>query len=269
VNDVATPELMAIAQRAAEAGARVAMRWRQKAEQLDIEQKTGPRDLVSRADRESEDAIVAVLRSMRPDDGILAEERGAIEGTSGLVWAVDPIDGTTNYLYGRSDWTVSVAALHQHDDGVLAAAVAEPPLNLMTTAFRGGGTWQQGRRMTVGAPASLDRVLIEVNFGSENQRRRAAAMIDALAPRTRDVRRGGSAASALAQVATGRADAAWVPGLQSWDGAAGVLLVSEAGGMVGDLSGPTPACWPSSGDVLASGPALWSTLQSILAPIYH
>ncbi|OBJ62805.1 hypothetical protein A9W95_07910 [Mycobacterium sp. 1423905.2] len=260
---------MEVAQRAAEAGARVALYWRENAEHLPIEQKTGPRDLVSRADRESEDAIVSVLREMRPDDGILGEERGAVEGSSDVIWAVDPIDGTTNYLYGRADWAVSVAAMRRDDNCVLAAAVAEPTLGLMTTAHHGGGTWAQGRRIHMSDLDSLARALIEVNFGRDDQRDAAGAMIDALAPHTRDVRRGGSAASALAQVATGRADAAWVPGLQPWDGAAGVLLVAEAGGAVGDLSGRTPPCWPASGDVLASRPALWASLQSLLAPIYH
>lgn len=269
MDDFTPQQLMPIAQRAAEAGARVAMHWRNNADDLVIEHKTGPRDLVSRADREAEDAIVAVLTELRPDDGILAEERGAAAGTSGVVWAVDPIDGTTNYLYGRADWAVSVAAMCQDDGCVLAGAVAEPALNLITGAHRGGGTWHQGHRMTVGVPDALDHALIEVNFGRESQRDRAGRMVDALVEPARDVRRGGSAASALAQVATGRADAAWIPGLQPWDGAAGVLLVSEAGGTVGDLSGPTSGCWPPSGDVLASGPALWATLQSILAPIYR
>jgi myo-inositol-1(or 4)-monophosphatase len=116
---------------------------------------------------------------------------------------------------------------------------------------------------------SLDRALIEINLGREDQRAKAAPMINALAPHTRDIRRGGSAASALAQVATGRADAVWAPGIQPWDGAAGALLVAEAGGMVGDLSGPTPGCWPSSGDVLATTPALWAALRQLLSPIYR
>ncbi|MDT5087885.1 MAG: monophosphatase, partial [Mycobacterium sp.] len=106
------------------------------------------------------------------------------------------------------------------------------------------------------------------NFGREDQRSTAGAMIDVLAQHSRDLRRGGSAASALAQVATGRADAVWAPGLQAWDGAAGILLVHEAGGVVGDLTGSTSGCWPPSGDVLAAGPLLWGPLGQLLAPIY-
>jgi myo-inositol-1(or 4)-monophosphatase len=93
-------------------------------------------------------------------------------------------------------------------------------------------------------------------------------MIDALVPRVRDVRRGGSAAAALAQLATGRADAVWVPGLQPWDCAAGVLLVQESGGLVGDLAGPSAGTWPASGDVLAAGRNLWEPLRTLLAGVY-
>ncbi|MCQ4361146.1 inositol monophosphatase [Mycobacterium gordonae] len=268
MGDIAAAELMAVARHAAEAGARVAMHWRENAHQLRIEEKTGPRDLVSRADRESEDAIVAVLSGLRPDDGVLGEEHGGKDGATDVLWTIDPIDGTTNYLYGRSDWAVSVAALRRADRRVLAAAVAEPTVGRMTTACDGGGAWSQGRRLAMPVRDSLDTALIEVNFGADNQRHLAGAVIDVLVPNTRDVRRGGSAARALAQVATGRADAAWVPGLQSWDGAAGLLLVAEAGGVVGDLDGETAGHWPATGDVLAASPALWPSLHRLLAPVY-
>ncbi len=245
------------------------MDWLRRAGSLDVEEKTGPRDLVSRADRDTEDTIVRAIRRARPDDGILGEEREAIAGDSGVVWAVDPIDGTTNYLYGRPEWAVSVAALRQDDQCVLAAAVCEPMLDRVTTAGAGGGTWSGGHQVTIKNADALRSALIEVNLGRDDQRGKAGAMIDALAPRTRDIRRGGSAAVALAQLVTGRADAVWAPGLQPWDGAAGVLLVHEAGGRVGDLAGPTRGCWPASGDVLAATPALWSPLRELLAPIYH
>ncbi|OBC02598.1 hypothetical protein A5782_17860 [Mycobacterium sp. 852002-40037_SCH5390672] len=259
---------MLVAESAAEAGSRVAMRWLPQIDALDIEEKNGPRDLVSRADRDTEDAIIAELLRARPGDGVLAEERGAVAGTSGVEWAVDPIDGTTNYLYKRPDWAVSVAAIQGDDRRLLAAAVCEPVLGTMTTAYRGGGTWAGGRRITVADRDSLDRALIELNLGRAEQRAMAGSMVDALVPHVRDVRRGGSAASALAQLVTGRADGVWAPGLRVWDGAAGALLVQEAGGTVGDLSGPTPGMWPQSGDVLAAPPTLWVALQQLISPIY-
>jgi myo-inositol-1(or 4)-monophosphatase len=267
-NATTAAELMSLAQSAARVGAQVAMEWFDQTRHLDIEEKNGPRDLVSRADRETEDAITAELLRARPEDGICGEERGTIVGTSGVQWAVDPIDGTTNYLYGRPDWAVSVAAIGQEDGRLLAAAVCEPVLDRLTTAYVGGGTWSRGRRIAMTDQTSLDHALIELNLGRADQRGKAGAMIDALAPRSRDIRRGGSAACALAQVATGRADAVWAPGIQPWDGAAGVLLVHEAGGTVGDLSGPTPGAWPRSGDILATAPALWAGLHRLLTPIY-
>jgi myo-inositol-1(or 4)-monophosphatase len=261
-------ELVDVAGRAATVGARVAMRWWAEHTRLEVQQKRGPRDLVSRADRETEAAIREILLQLRPDDGVLGEEGGSVDGTSDIRWVVDPIDGTTSYLYGRPDWAVSVAAVRCTDDTVVASAVVEPVAGWTTTAQRGRGTYLNGRRITVNDVRSLDHAVVEINFGRDDQREVAGLMVAELAPKVRDLRRGGSAASALAHVATGRADAVWAPGLQAWDCAAGVLLVEEAGGTVGDLREITPGRWPDSGDVLAGNPVLWAALRAILTPVY-
>jgi myo-inositol-1(or 4)-monophosphatase len=259
--------VLAVALRATEAGAQVAMRWRERTSQLRIEEKAGPADLVSQADLESEAAIRAVLSDRRPHDGILGEEQGAVAGRSDVCWLIDPIDGTTSYLYGRSDWAVSVAAADR-EGRLLAGVVAEPGAGRLAHARSGAVTCSAGVPVSVAHQEDLARVLVEVNLGRPDQRRRAGDMVAALAPRVRDLRRGGSAAAALAGVAAGRADAAWLPGLQPWDCAAGVLLVQQAGGVVGDLSGPTPGTWPRSGDVLATGPDLFEPLRSLLSTVY-
>jgi fructose-1,6-bisphosphatase/inositol monophosphatase family enzyme len=264
----AVTELVDVARIASEAGARVAMQWWMDRTQLEVQQKRGPRDLVSRADRETEAAIRDVLAELRPGDGVLGEEGGNAHGDSDIRWVVDPIDGTTSYLYGRSDWAVSVAAVRCSDGVVVAAAVQEPVAGWTTTAQRNCGTHLNGRRVTVNGESDLERTLVEVNFGRDDQREVAGLMVNELATRVRDLRRGGSAACALAHLATGRADAVWAPGLQSWDGAAGLLLVEEAGGLVGDLSGICNGVWPASGDVLAANPELWPALRSILSPVY-
>jgi myo-inositol-1(or 4)-monophosphatase len=252
------------------AGARVAMNWRARAGSLEIEEKADPGDLVSHADRDAEESIRAVLATLRPDDGILGEEGGTTAGVSGIQWAVDPIDGTTNYLYGRSDWAVSVAAVREGDRQLLAGAVAEPALGRITVASAGDGiAGDVVPTATRRAPVPLMRTLIEVNFGRMQQKSCAGPMVDVLLRSVRDVRRGGSAACALAQLATGRVDAVWAPGLQPWDCAAGVLLVLESGGMVGDLSGPITGTWPASGDVLAASPDLWPQLRDLLEPVYR
>ncbi len=262
-------ELLSIARRAAQAGARVALDWGLRASSLRIEEKAGPADLVSQADRDTERAICDVLRRLRPDDGVLGEEHGSVTGRSGVRWLVDPIDGTTSYLYGRSDWSVSVAAYASDGSRLLAGVVVEPMLHRITEARAGGGTHDGGTRAGLLAQGELSRALIEVNLGRPDQRPRAGDMVAALTPRVRDLRRSGSAAAALAQVATGRADAAWLPGLQPWDFAAGVLLVQEAGGVVGDLSGRSPdGTWPGSGDVLATCEELFEPLRALLATAY-
>jgi myo-inositol-1(or 4)-monophosphatase len=257
-------ELLAVARDAARAGADVASAHWQRLPTLVVEEKAGPHDLVSVADRETEAAVLAAIAARRPHDSVLAEESGRRAGTSAIRWAVDPIDGTTNFLYGRQDWAVSVAALDDNGQ-VLAGVVVEPAVDRATEAAAGSGTWSGGEQVRPLALADLSHALVETNLGRPEQKVYAGAVFDALVPAVRDLRRGGSAAAALAQVATGRADVAWMPGLQPWDCAAGILLVTEAGGVVGDLSGPSGAAVPGSGDVLAAPPELWEEVRRLLA----
>ncbi|AIS01461.1 inositol monophosphatase family protein [Streptomyces glaucescens] len=261
-------ELLSLARAAARAGARTAASWRDRAHRLLVEEKAGPDDLVSQADRDTERAVRAVLAEHRPHDTVLGEEEGTTGGRGRVRWVVDPIDGTTNYLYGRPDWAVSVAAAGTDGDRLLAGVVIEPSLGRLTEARAGDRTRANGTPVPELLQHDLARALVEVNLGRPGQRPAAGPMVSALLPQVRDLRRGGSAAAALAQVATGRADAVWAPGLRPWDCAAGILLVQQAGGTVGDLTGPLPGTWPASGDVLAAPPALWKSLQKLLIPVY-
>jgi myo-inositol-1(or 4)-monophosphatase len=267
--EIAIDELLAVARQAAKAGAEVAIDWARRRDELQVEEKAAADDLVSQADRDTERAIRMVITEVRPEDAILGEEDGDTSGRSGIRWFVDPIDGTTNYLYGRPDWAVSVAAVRSADAKTLVGVVAEPALGRLTQASLGGGAWSEGRRLRRQNPVDLERALVEVNLGRPEQRPQAGALLEALVGKVRDVRRGGSAAAALAQVADGRADAYWGPGLQPWDGAAGALIVDEADGMVGDLQAPTAGAWPSGGDVLAATPPLWESLRQILESVYE
>lgn len=262
-------DLVQVARAAAQAGADVALGWHRRVAELSVEHKTGPRDLVSQADREAELAIRHVLNHRRPDDGVLGEEGGQTTGSTDVQWVLDPIDGTTSYLYGRSDWSVSVAAVSLSTARVVAAVVAEPAHDRMTEAVLGAGTRCDGKRVALRQIEDLAQALVEVNFGHLDQHPRAGPMVSALLPHVRDLRRGGSAASALTALASGRADAVWSPGLQPWDGSAGLLLVQEAGGVVGDLDGVCDATWPASGDILAASPTLWEPLQRLLKTVYR
>jgi myo-inositol-1(or 4)-monophosphatase len=261
--------LLGVAREAAEVGAEAAMAWARCLGDLVVEEKAASDDLVSAADRDAEQAIGSVLAALRPDDTILGEEFGERTGSSGIRWIVDPIDGTTNFLHGRADWAVSVAAASESDGQILVGVVAEPALGRVTMASLGGGTWSgTGQRHHCRRRADLSRALVELNFGRGGQRALAARLVEELRPRVRDLRRGGSAAAALAQVADGRADAYWGPGLRPWDGSAGALLVCEAGGVVGDLGGRSAGEWPRSGDVLASAQGLWEPLRELLVGVY-
>lgn len=278
--------LLDAALEAAAAGASTALDWLRRRDALTVEQKTGPSDLVSQADRDTEDAIRAVLSRRRPGDAMIGEEHGLGEGSGGdgyregdVVWVVDPVDGTTNYLYGLDAWAVSVAAVRTGPPGagadapahgeVLAAVVVEPMTGRTTRARRGGGTWCDTRRCAVREEDDLGQALVEVGLGHGPDRRYAGPLVGVLDQRVRDVRRGGSAVTALAMVATGRADAYWGPTVRVWDVAAGVLLVREAGGVVGDLSGAgADGGTPREGALLASGPALFEPLRALIAPVY-
>lgn len=259
-------ELMEVATRAVEAGAEVAL-GRFGDPRLNPEEKAAPDDLVSEADRDAERAIRSVIAAARPDDEILGEELGVVDGSSSVRWLVDPIDGTTSYLYGRGDWAVSAAAASKRDELILAGAVAEPVHDTVTSACLGGGAWSSGDRLRCSMQADLSNALVELNFGVPLQRKLAGSVVAALLPEIRDLRRSGSAAAALAKVASGRADAYWGPGLAPWDAAAGLLLAREAGAETGDLAGPR-AGLPSSGDVLAANAALWPQLRALISTVW-
>jgi len=199
--------------------------------------------MVSDADREAEQAIVALLRAERPDDGILGEEGASAGATSGRRWVVDPLDGTTNYLYRFPAWAVSVA-LEDADTPTLGAAgalvgVVHDPLRGETfAAVRGEGASRDGAAIAVSGAERLDSALIGTGFGYAAQRRAAQAEVVArVLPRVRDIRRAGAAALDLCMVACGRLDGYYERGLNAWDWSAGSLIAAEAGATVLALPG--------------------------------
>jgi myo-inositol-1(or 4)-monophosphatase len=192
--------------------------------------------MVSDADRQAEEAITAILHAERPDDGLLGEEGASVSGSSGRRWVVDPLDGTTNFLYGLGAWAVSVAV--EDDDGAIAGVVFDPVRGELFAAERGAGATANGEPIRVRTGATLERALIATGFGYDADRRaRQAEVVRTVLPRVRDIRRAGAAALDLAWLAAGRLDGYWERGLHPWDWAAGRLLVTEAGGEVWDLSG--------------------------------
>jgi fructose-1,6-bisphosphatase/inositol monophosphatase family enzyme len=198
--------------------------------------KSTATDPVSDADRDAETLIRDLLRSERPDDGLLAEEGTRERGGSGRVWVFDPLDGTVSFLYGYPHWCVSVAL--EAADGPLAGAVYDPNRDELFAAERGAGATLDGEPICVREPAPLGEALVATGFGYDAERRtRQAGVVRDLLPRVRDIRRAGAAALDLSWLAAGRLDAYYERGLERWDWAAGRLLVREAGGVVEDLPG--------------------------------
>jgi myo-inositol-1(or 4)-monophosphatase len=221
-------------------------------------------DIVTPADRAAERLVKERLLGARPDDGMVGEEGDALRGTSGVVWIVDPIDGTVNYLYGLPHFAVSIAA---EVDGEVVAGVIEVPHRGETyTAVRGGGAvlhttaGRRDLRCTTGVP--LERALVATGFGYFSQRRaHQAEVLRGVLPRVRDIRRGGSACVDLCAVAGGRVDAFYERGNQEWDIAAGGLIVCEAGGRVEGLAGA-----PAGPELtIAAAPDLFPSLHDLLA----
>jgi myo-inositol-1(or 4)-monophosphatase len=220
--------------------------------------KSSATDLVGDADRAAERAITAVLERERPSDGRIAEEGGTRAGSSGLWWVVDPLDGTTNYLWGIPHWAVSIAVCDA--DGPLAAVVTQPSAGDTFVALRGGGAWFGARRLELSAPPELAQALVGTGFNySAAERRRQAKVLVRVLPQVRDIRRIGAAALDLAWVAAGRLDAFFERGVQEWDWMAGRLLVTEAGGAVRVL-GPVG---PRPGGIVAAHPDLLEAVAQL------
>jgi len=208
-----------------------------------VESKSSTTDMVSDADRAAERFLLERIRSARPEDGVLGEEGASVEGTSGLTWVVDPLDGTTNYLFGYPVWSVSVAC--EDADGGVVGVVHDPTRGETFAAARGAGATLNGRPVRTRAPRGLDRALVGTGFGYDpGEREFQGRVLAHMLPRVRDARRGGSAALDLAWVACGRLDGFYEWGIKEWDRAAGMLLVAEAGGAVSvfDPGGGLPEC---------------------------
>ena len=231
--------------------------------------KSSPVDVVTAVDAASEDLLVRRLLAARPDDGVLGEEGASREGTSGVRWVLDPIDGTVNFLYDIPAYAVSVAA--EVDGVVTAGAVVNVATGELFTATAGGGAelavpGRPSRRLAVTGPESLDRTLVATGFGYRAEQRRAqGAVVARLVPEVRDIRRSGSAAVDLCAVAAGRVDAYYELHLNYWDHAAAALVATEAGAVVTGLAG-TPVGDPM---VIAVAPSVAGPFLDLLAGLHR
>lgn len=212
---------------------------RASGESARVSAKSTPTDLVTDVDRAAESWLLDRLREWRPADAVLGEEQGASEGSTGVRWLLDPIDGTVNFVLGQPDYAVSVAA--EVDGVVVAGAVYAPATGDLYTASLGGGAHLDGEALHGPRGVPLARAVLGTGFGYDPARRRLqAAVLGRLIDRIADIRRIGAASLDLCAVAAGRLDGYFEVGLNPWDWGAGLLVAREAGALASGLRGRAP-----------------------------
>jgi myo-inositol-1(or 4)-monophosphatase len=254
-----TAELLSLAEEAAGAAGRLIVDGRPDRAVEVTATKSSATDIVTEMDQASERLLVEHIRAVRPHDGFLGEEGADEAGTSGVTWVIDPIDGTVNYLYQLPGFAVSVGV--RIGDEIVAGAVVNPTSGEVWTARRGHGAWLDGRPIHVNNPPALAMALVATGFGYDPERRgRQAQVLTAVLPKIRDVRRFGCASIDLCSLACGRVDGYYEQGLKPWDLAAGGLIATEAGAVVGGLAGRPPG----ESLVVAAPPGLFEQLEPLL-----
>ncbi len=200
-------------------------------------QYKGDINIVTEADKMSEDLIIDSIKRNFPDHGILSEESPAITGTGKLRWIIDPLDGTTNYSHGYPVFCVSIAL---ENEGVIVLGVIYDPMREdMFVAVRGKGAYLNNKKLKVSSVKNISRSLLATGFPYDIRESKENNLdyFNAMAVKVQAIRRAGSAALDLAYLAAGRFDGFWELKLKPWDTAAGCLMVEEAGGVISDIAG--------------------------------
>jgi myo-inositol-1(or 4)-monophosphatase len=256
--------LLNIAIRAARNAGEIIVRSMNRLESLQVTSK-GRNDFVTEVDKAAEAEIIGHIRKHYPKHSFLAEESGEIQGgDSETVWIIDPLDGTTNFLHGFPVFSVSIAC--QHRGKLEHAVVYDPMRQEIFSASRGSGAHLDNHRIRVSKQRGLEGALVGTGFPYRSNMLHIdayLAMMRAVMEHTSGLRRPGSAALDLAYVAAGRTDAFWEIGLKPWDTAAGTLLIQEAGGRVGTLTG---GAYTQGGNIVAGSPKAYEALVELLAP---
>ncbi|MGA0019672.1 MAG: inositol monophosphatase family protein [Steroidobacteraceae bacterium] len=254
--------LLNIAVRAARRAADVIVRSLNRLDSLEVTSK-GRNDFVTEIDRTAEAEIIQIIRRAYPDHAFLGEESGAI-GDSPFQWIIDPLDGTTNFLHGFPQFSVSIACSIR--GRVEHGVIYDPMRQEVFTASRGEGAQLENRRIRVTQQRGLEGALIGTGFpyrANTDHIDAYMAMLRDVMLSTAGVRRPGSAALDLAYVAAGRTDGFFEIGLGPWDTAAGSLLIEEAGGIVSTLAGDD---YKQGGNIIAGTPRVHTALVQLLAP---
>lgn len=233
----------------------------------DVDTKSSAIDMVTSMDKGAERLIVDAIAAIRPNDGVLGEEGANSAGTSGVRWIIDPLDGTTNYVYHIPLWGVSVAV---EVDGVVVAGVVDVPAQGVTyAAAKGEGAWVISGGTTEALSCSTleqrSSALVGTGFGYDSARRtRQGAVIAGLLGTVRDIRRSGSCVIDLTWLASGRLDAYFERGLNPWDYSAATLIAREAGAIVSGLDGAEP----SIEFLVGAAPAIFTEIHDALVALH-
>ncbi|WP_020559520.1 inositol monophosphatase family protein [Thiofilum flexile] len=257
--------MLYIAIKAAREAGELISRYANKVDQLKIDQKD-PNDFVSEIDRQAERTIVSILRRAYPEHTIMGEEFGRQgQNDSDYEWVIDPLDGTTNYLRSLGHCAVSIAL--KTKGRVTQGVVFDPIRDELFAASRGDGATLNNRRIRVSNLTTMQGALLAtgIPFRAGQNLELYLETMKVLVPNTAGVRRAGAAALDLAYVACGRYDGFWEFNLHEWDMAAGILLIQEAGGLVGDLQGGNSHL--STGNVLAANPKVFKEMVQRLHPV--
>jgi myo-inositol-1(or 4)-monophosphatase len=256
-------ELLALAEHVARSAGAMLLE-RAAAPVAGVGSKSSATDMVSDADRDAESLLRTLITAERPDDAFVGEEGSDLAGSTGLTWVIDPLDGTTNFLFGFPQWSVSVAC--EDAEGAVAGVVYDPNRHELFAASRGGGATLNGSPLSVRTEPDLADALIATGFGYQpGVRARQAADLVEIISRVRDIRRAGSAALDLCWVGCGRLDGYFELGIQHWDRAAGMLIVHEAGGR----STPLEPQGDSGDGVLAASAAVFDALRELVEGVLH
>lgn len=253
--------MLNIAVQAARQAGRVITRSLDRLDAIHVNTKNR-NDFVTQVDQQAEIEIIDIIRKAYPDHTILAEESGLSKGQADYVWIIDPLDGTTNFIHGFPQFAISIAL--QYRRKLEVAVIYDPLRQELYTAARGDGAQLNNRKIRVSTSSQLNTALIGTGFPFKEFNRidKYLDIFKTIMMQTAGVRRAGAAALDLAYVACGRLDGFWEMGLSSWDMAAGVLLITEAGGFVGDFSGGNS--YLDSGDLVTGNQKIYHALLEII-----
>jgi myo-inositol-1(or 4)-monophosphatase len=258
--------LLTIAVKAARSAGNIIARYSDQVDSLSIITKQR-NDFVSEVDKLAEKAIIDMIKVSYPEHAILAEETGKHEGSGDgkdYLWIIDPLDGTTNFLHGIPQYAVSIAV--QHKKSIIMAVIYNPINGELFTASKGAGAWLNDKRIRVSKHKSLEGSIIGTGFPYRKDQsvKHYLPVFETFMKKTAGLRRPGAASLDLAYIAAGRYDVFFEMGLNKRDIAAGVLIIREAGGLIGDLKGE--GTYLETGNIVAANPKIFHQMLVTLKP---